>query len=609
MQVIVLAAGMGLRLRHETADRPKCMVEVSGVSMLQRSLDNIARFSVSRIVLVVGYQGDRIRDFVGGSYKGIPVVYIENREYATTNNIYSLYLARNLMAEDDTLLLESDIVYELGILEKLLADAHPNIAVVDKYRPHMDGTVVKISALQEITAIIPKAHFNPEEVDSYYKTVNIYKFSRSFSSHTYLPFLEAYCAALGHNRFYEQVLRVILTLDQNNLRAMVLDGEKWFEIDTIPDLRDAELLFPKDRAEKKRRITARYGGYWRLGGLRDFCYLTNPFFMPEGLVQEFRRETPSLLCGYPSGQETQCLLAGELFSCREEKLAVGNGASEIIVALSRLARGRIGLFYPAFMEYPIRFGERIVPLRPAGKGLRYGADDLIDAAENVDCLLLVNPDNPSGNFIPRNKILDVVARYRELGKQVIIDESFVDFAGRAEEHDLLHDDILDDNPNLVVVRSISKTYNVPGVRLGVVASSRSEFIRDIRRELAIWNINAFGEFFLQIAPKYATEYRKACRDMADERERVTAALAGVSFLDPLHSRANHILCKLTGGWTSDGLATYLLHRHDVHVKSFSKRPGLEDGEYVRIGIRLPEDNQFLVQCLHGAVNVDASKWI
>ncbi len=608
MQIIILAAGMGLRLRHETADLPKCMVEVSGISILQRSLDNIAQFSVSRIVLVVGYRGERVRDLVGDSYKGIPVVYLENQKYATTNNIYSLYLARMLMAEDDTILLESDIVYEPAILAKLLVNRNPNVVVVDKYRPHMDGTVVKISSAQEITAIIPKVHFNPDEIDSYYKTVNIYKFSRSFSTHTYIPFLEAYCATLGHNRFYEQVLRVILTLDQNNLRAMVLEGEKWFEIDTISDLRDAELLFSGDSMEKQRRIAARYGGYWRLSGLRDFCYLTNPFFMPEGLVREFRREAAGLLCGYPSGQETQCLLAGELFSCREEKLAVGNGASEIIAALSRRIGGKIGLFYPTFMEYPARLGERIVRLRPTGKWLRYGIDDLLAASGEVDCLLLVNPDNPSGNFIPRSELLDVVVRYRELGKRVIIDESFVDFADGAGKHDLLRDDILDANPNLIVVRSISKTYNVPGVRLGVVASSQAEFIRDIRRELAIWNINSFGEFFLQIAPKYAAEYRKACRDMADERERAAASLAAVPFLNPLPSKANYILCELTGGWVSEGLAAYLLHHHDVYLKSFSNRQGLMDGEYVRIGIKLPEDNQFLVRCLRNAINVNVSKW-
>lgn len=197
MQAIILAAGMGLRLRHETLDKPKCMVEVSGASMLRRSLDALSRLSVSRIILVSGYRAEAIRRLAGDSYNGIPVVHIENAEYGTTNNIYSLYLARNLMAEDDTLLLESDIVYDPSILEKLVADAYPNVAVVDKYRPRMDGTVVKISAGRVITAIVPKAHFDPDDAENYYKTVNIYKFSRDFSTRTYIPFLEAYCATLG----------------------------------------------------------------------------------------------------------------------------------------------------------------------------------------------------------------------------------------------------------------------------------------------------------------------------------------------------------------------------------------------------------------------------
>jgi Histidinol-phosphate/aromatic aminotransferase and cobyric acid decarboxylase len=224
------------------------------------------------------------------------------------------------------------------------------------------------------------------------------------------------------------------------------------------------------------------------------------------------------------------------------------------------------------------------------------------AVEKADCLLLVNPDNPSGNFIPVGELLEVITHYGKLGKQVIVDESFVDFAADEGGGSLINDDVLDANPNLIVVRSISKTYNVPGLRLGIVASGRADLIQDIRRELAIWNINSFGEFFLRIAPKYAAEYRKACLDMADERERLSKALAGISFLTPLPSSANYILCKVSEGWTSDGLAAYLLSQHDVYVKSFSNRQGLQDGEYVRIGVRSPEDNHFLAHCLKAAEN-------
>lgn len=598
MQAMILAAGMGKRLRYATSGKPKCMVDVDGVTLLERALRALVKFPLSRIVLVVGYHGDMIRRRVGDAYGGVPVVYVENADYETTNNVYSLYLARHLLAERDTLLLESDIIFEDAILAKLVANPHPNVVVVDKYKPHMDGTVIKISPEMEVTAFIPKAHFDYTEIDCYYKTVNIYKFSREFSTRTYIPFLESYCKALGHNRFYEQVLRVILTLDQNNLRAMVLDGEKWFEIDTLPDLRSAEILFADTPRKKLELVGKRYGGYWAFEGMLDFCYLVNPFFLPERMLEEFKNSCAALLANYPSGQETQCLSASELVQCHEKNLVVGNGAAELIAALAERLDGKVGLTYPTFMEYPARLNpERLVKLRPDEPQLRYGTGMLKRAADSVDCLLLVNPDNPSGNFIPRDQLLDLVAYCRERGKRIVVDESFVDFAVDGGPHTLMTDAILDDNPNLAVIRSVSKTYGVPGVRLGIMASADAALIDAMRRAVAIWNINSFGEFFLQVGMKYAGEYREACREMAAAREEMAAALASVPFLTPFPSQANFILCKLEKGRSAVRLAEDLLFRHNIFIKCFSNREGLDDGEYVRFAVRTPEENRFLLECL------------
>ena len=142
MQAIILAAGMGKRLRHETASNTKCMVKVNGRTMIDRSLDNITKHPLSRIIIVIGYQGEKVREHLGTSHNGIPIIYIENKIYSTTNNIYSLSLAADYMAEEATLLLESDLVYESSIIDRLLSFPYPNVAVVDKYKASMDGTVV-----------------------------------------------------------------------------------------------------------------------------------------------------------------------------------------------------------------------------------------------------------------------------------------------------------------------------------------------------------------------------------------------------------------------------------------------------------------------------------
>jgi Histidinol-phosphate/aromatic aminotransferase and cobyric acid decarboxylase len=598
MQAIILAAGMGKRLRHATSGKPKCMVEVNGVTLLERALANLTKFPLSRIVLVIGHRGGLIRERVGDGYGGVPVVYVENSDYETTNNVYSLYLARHILAEQDTLLLESDIIFEEAILEKLIDNPYPNVVVVDSYKPHMDGTVIKISPEMEVAAFIPKAHFDYKESDSYYKTVNIYKFSREFSTGAYIPFLESYCKVLGHNRFYEQVLRVILTLDQNNLRAMVLDREKWYEIDTLPDLRNAEALFADTPEKKLELVSKRYGGYWAFEGMLDFCYLVNPFFQPDRMLEEIRNSCAALLANYPAGQETQCLLAGELVQCHEKYLAVGNGAAELIGALAELVEGKIGIPYPTFMEYPARIApERLVKIQTDDPQLRHDSETLKRAADSVDCMLLVNPDNPSGNFIPRSEVLGLAAHCRERGKRLIVDESFVDFAVDAGPHTLMTDGILAANPNLVVIRSISKTYGVPGVRLGILASADGKLIARARKAVTIWNINSFGEFFLQVGPKYAGEYAGACREMAAARDEMLAGLARIPYLAPLPSQANFILCKLDDGRGSLRLAEELLFFHNILVKSFSNREGLEGGEYVRFAVRTPEENRRLLDSL------------
>src|SRR5690606_23315033 len=242
---------------------------------------------VNKLILVVGYKKDNLIDYLGSEKHGVAITYVDNPIYDTTNNIYSLYLASEYLKNDDTLLLESDLIYDLFILDGLLADKRPSLAVVDKYQSWMDGTVVKLDKNNRITNFVPKSFFDFSEVDRYYKTVNIYKFSKEFSQNTYVPFLEAYSKALGNNEYYEQVLRVITLLERPNIKAMPLDNEKWYEIDDIQDLNNAETIFSPVE-DKLASYQNRYGGYWRFPEILDFCYLVNPFFPPAKLMQEIK---------------------------------------------------------------------------------------------------------------------------------------------------------------------------------------------------------------------------------------------------------------------------------------------------------------------------------
>ena len=211
MQAIILAAGMGRRLGDLTKGHTKCMVEVNGVTLIDRVIKQLSRLNLSRLVLVVGYKGKELKEYIGNRYDGvIKIEYVENPIYDKTNNIYSLALAKDLLCEDDTLLLESDLIFEDSMLDILISHPDPNLALVARYESWMDGTMVRIDQDRNIVNFVPKAAFRYEDVDVYYKTVNIYKFSKEFSQKEYVPFLDAYSKVMGNNEYYEQVLRVSL---------------------------------------------------------------------------------------------------------------------------------------------------------------------------------------------------------------------------------------------------------------------------------------------------------------------------------------------------------------------------------------------------------------
>jgi len=591
---------MGRRLGEKTRDNTKCMVEVNGTALIDRLLTQLAALKLNRVVIVVGYQGQRLKDHIGHRYdRQLTIEYAENPIYDRTNNIYSLSLVKDRLQEDDTLLIESDLIVSDRLWPMITENPYPNLALVAKYETWMDGTMVRIDDEQNIVSFVPKKAFKYEDVDQYYKTVNIYKFSREFSQNKYVPFLEAYCHALGNNEYYEQVLRVITLLDNAELKALPIGNEKWYEIDDIQDLDIAETIFA-DGDEMLRRFNYRYGGHWRFPKMLDYCYLVNPFFPTKRLKDELRSSFDTLLSEYPSGMFVNSLLAGKYFAIRQEYVVVGNGAAELIKSLMENCRGRVGVVYPTFEEYPHRLKpENIVAFMPQGSDLRYTEADLIDyfTDKDINTLLLINPDNPSGNFIAMEGMEKLIAWSREQGVRLIVDESFVDFSDDFEHNTLLRNNLLAENPQLVVVKSISKSYGVPGLRLGVMASSDSELIGWIKKDIAIWNINSFAEFYMQVFGKYEADYRRACHMFISERRRFEALLKEVPRLRVLPTQANFFCVEITGKYTSAELTLLLLERYNIMVKDCDTKNGLKGRNFVRLSVRNEADNNQLIHAL------------
>lgn len=599
MQAIILAAGMGKRLGEYTHNNTKCMLEVNGIKLIDRTMHCLLQNNISRVVIVVGYQGQNVKDYLGQSYNGMPITYVDNPVFDKTNNIYSLFLAKEYMSEDDTILLESDIIFESNVVKKLVDDPFPNIALVDRFESWMDGTVVTIDDEQRITRFIDKKGFRFDNMENYYKTVNIYKFSKQFSTKYYIPFLSAYCSALGNNEYYEQVLRVILHLHDAPLKALPLSGEAWYEIDDVQDLDIASGMFAPTDAEHYQAISSRYGGYWRYPKMIDFCYLVNPYYPPQRMVDEMKANFEILMREYPSGMRVNSLLAARYFNVRQQHIVVGNGAAELIKAFMENHTGVLGHILPTFEEYPNRLAESDkVAFTPDNAGFTYSADDIIDffANKNIDTLLLINPDNPSGNYIPYSDLVRLVAWTGQQGVQFIVDESFVDFAEVDGPYSLFDDDLLIRNPHLVVVKSISKSYGVPGLRLGVLASGNTEVIALLKKQVAIWNINSFAEFYMQIFQKYSKDYDHACQLFREERRLFYNELQSIPFIHVFPSQANYFLCKLSGKYSSRQLA-HLLLRHNIFIKDCGTKKAFGGADYIRIAVRDRNDNHRLVETL------------
>lgn len=588
---------MGRRLGKLTADDTKCMVRLGGVPIIDRMISQIISNGINKITLVVGYKADHLIEHLSGRFPDVEIGFIRNTIYDKTNNIYSLSLAKDLLMEDDTILLESDLVFEDGILKKILDNDYPDLALVDKYESWMDGTMVKLGEDNTIVNFISKKAFDFGEADKYYKTVNIYKFSKSFSRGKYVPFLEAYCKSLGNNEYYEQVLKVIALLDNPQLKALMLDGEKWYEIDDIQDLDIAEALFAEDRT-RLSKYYGRYGGYWRFPDMLDFCYLVNPYFPTQRMENEMAANFGTLLREYPSGMKVNSMLAERFFGLDSGYICVGNGAAELIKAVMESSDCRIGMSLPTFEEYPNRTHSDPVLFDPGNRDFSYSADDLMDYFEDkgIGCLLVINPDNPSGNFIPARDILRLCKWAEDRGIRLIVDESFVDFSEGGRSNSLLNDETLSAYPSLMVVKSISKSYGVPGLRLGVLASGDREFVAVLKKAVPIWNINSFAEFFMQIFSKYENDYDRACGQFVSERKRFAECLEKIPFLRVVPSQANYFLCEVMG-MESRELTERLLNSYDILIKDCSTKKGVEGKNYVRIAIRNSADNDRLVKAL------------
>lgn len=599
MQSIILAAGLGSRLGELTKECTKCMVKINGITLIERMLRQLDRYGMDRIIIVTGYKGDILKDYVQNLRINTPVVFVDNSDYRHTNNIYSLWLTREFLEEMDSLVLESDMIFEDRVIEKMLAVDNGCGTFVARPRPWMDGSIVKLDKDNNIVYFVDDEEVKRIDPSYYHKIVSIYKFKKRYVSEKYMTYLNEYVKKNKDNNLYESLLKVIDLDVEKKIPAEILDEEQWYEINDIQDMDIAESMFA-DGNEKVRKYLQRYGGYWRYPAMRDFCYLVNPYFPNERFMNEMKSNFDVLVREYPSGMAVNSLLAGHFFGVRTENICVGNGTAELIKSLMENISGNIGMVYPTFEEYPHRKKDvEVIPYYVVDKDFDYSVDDIMSYYEGKDisAIVLVNPDNPSGHFISKKDILRLEDWCRSKGRKLIVDESFIDFVEDDEWHTLLDMEVLLNHPSLIVLKSISKSFGVAGLRLGVIATADTDLIAFMKKDVAIWNINSFAEYYLQIIEKYRDDYYEAMEKFKEARRRYLDKLSKIKGFKVYPSQANYVMCHIENSVTSTELADILLNRYNVLIKNLASKEGLNKGNYVRLSVKSDEENDYIVNAL------------
>ena len=602
MQALMLAAGMGKRLGKYTQGNTKCMLKIQGKTLIERAIEACLDAGIKKFILVIGYKGDNLKKYLleectNPKIKKMELEFIDNDVYDKTNNIFSLYLGKDKLIEDDTILLESDLIYDYDLINRLVKNKEPNLVSVAKYEQWMDGTVIKIGSNNTVSEFIEKKNFDFNELDKYYKTVNVYKLSKDFSKKEFIPFLDAYIKAYGENEYYELVLKIIAHLSRSRLKALDVSDITWYEIDDAQDLDIANCLFSSGE-EKLKNYQKRYGGYWRFRNLLDYCYLVNPYYPPSYMIDKMNCSTKDLIMQYPSGQYIEGINMGRLLNDTDEKyLVVGNGAAELINTLGRFLKGKMYVSKSVFNEYQRCFENCKLNIYDMKENdFKFDLEEIKKNIPKNDIICIVNPDNPTGSFIKYKDMIEILDICKKKKTLVIFDESFIDFANTKDRYTLINNELLDKYENLIVIKSISKSYGIPGVRLGVLATSNEEILTNVKKYISIWNINSFAEYYLQICTLYKKDYVRACDKIVEAREEFIKDLKTIKGIKVYNSEANYILCDLKK-YNSTELAIKLLENDNIFIKDLRTKKAFKDMNYVRLAVRTIEENKKLVSSL------------
>jgi len=339
-------------------------------------------------------------------------------------------------------------------------------------------------------------------------------------------------------------------------------------------------------------------GYENAKDIIDFCFIANPYYPTPAMLEDLKENFSNLIKSYPSSSlvMSQRHLASVL-RVNPENLIVGNGATELIVLINTLLIERIGVPVPTFGEYIEKLKDQreaeLFTLK-AEEHYRLNLPDYLAWARQrgLRALLVINPGNPTGQLFSLDEMIDFVQRAKDM-ELVIVDESFIDFAGDPVPSLL---QVADRFSNLLLVRSMSKHCGVPGLRLGYCYSDNLYVLNRIRQFIPTWNINTLAQYFLSLLPSTDAAYHESRKRLIADVRCLYDALRAIKGIDVYPTGANFVLFKIKGDLTAAELQALLLREHRMYVRDCSNKIGM-DNHHIRVASQGREKDARLVEAL------------
>ena len=339
-------------------------------------------------------------------------------------------------------------------------------------------------------------------------------------------------------------------------------------------------------------------GYEKAKHIVDFCFIANPYYPTREMLEDLKENFTNLIKSYPSSSSvtSQNNLAAVL-QVNPDHLIIGNGATELIVLINTTLIDRIAVPIPTFGEYIEKLkDQRDAELYATRPEENYELDLTHYLSwvhrRGLKALLVINPGNPTGQLFSLDEMIDFLQSAKDM-ELVIIDESFIDFAGDPIPSLL---QVADQFSNLLLVRSMSKHCGVPGLRLGYCYSGNLYVLNRMRQFIPTWNVNTLAQYFVSLLPSTDAAYHEARKRLIGDVRWLYNALREIAGINVYPTGANFVLFKITGGMTAAEMQGLLLKEHRMYVRDCSNKIGM-DNFHIRVASQGREKDSKLVEAL------------